>query len=93
MKKLIALLQHTFTLALILWVVVPRAAHAYLDPNIGSSIIQIVIAGLATASYLVKVFWKQISAFFGKLFGKKQPAEKTKDTPKEAAKKSARKDK
>lgn len=76
MKKLIALSQHTFTLALILWMVVPNAAHAYLDPNTGSSIIQIGIASLATGSYLVKVFWKQISGFFKGLFG----GNKTKQT-------------
>ena len=73
MKKTYSFLQHLFTLSLILWTVVPHAAHAYLDPNTGSSIIQIIIAGLATGSYLVKVFWKQIKAFFSKLFkGKKE---------------------
>ncbi len=39
----------------------------YIDPGTGSTVIQVVIAGLATAGYLVKVFWKNIRTFATKI--------------------------
>ena len=46
-------------------------ACAYIDWGTGSFLIQMAIAGLVGASYAVKVFWKQIKAFFARLFGRK----------------------
>ncbi len=45
---------------------------AYLDPGSGSYLIQILIAALLGGGFAIKAFWKQISAFFRKLF--KKPA-------------------
>ncbi len=91
MKRILVFASHLFILSLILWQVVPKPAHAYLDPGMGSSIVQIVIAALATVSYLVKVFWKQISAFFGGIFHKKAkagPESPTKETKQSVQKSS-----
>ena len=34
--------------------------HGYIDPGSGSFILQLLIAGLVSVLYAVKVFWKQI---------------------------------
>ena len=41
-----------------------RDADAYIDPGTGSYILQMLIAGLVGASFALKIFWKQIRAFF-----------------------------
>lgn len=38
--------------------------HAYLDPGSGSFLLQLLIAGLVGAGFLVKTFWRRIIAFF-----------------------------
>ena len=43
-----------------------RKAHAYLDPGTGSYILQILIAGLFGALFMLKVFWGRIVGFFSK---------------------------
>lgn len=49
---------------MILALVFPRSAHAYVDPGTGSYVLQIVIAGIAAASFSLKLFWGRIRAFF-----------------------------
>jgi len=46
------------------------SGHAYLDPGSGSFILQILIAALVGGLFLLKVYWKKISAFFSNLFSK-----------------------
>jgi hypothetical protein len=41
----------------------------YLDPGSGSLIVQAVIAGIAGASYFVKLYFSKIKSFF---FGSKE---------------------
>ena len=43
---------------------VPFSAHAYLDPGTGSFVIQILIAGVATVIFSIKVFWRKIKELF-----------------------------
>ncbi|HLC94212.1 MAG TPA: hypothetical protein VJH96_01440 [Patescibacteria group bacterium] len=40
-----------------------KGAHAYIDPGTGSYLIQIAIGSLLGGLYVVKKFWKSISAF------------------------------
>lgn len=54
----------------------PIKLYAYLDPGSGSYILQILIAGLLSGMYVLKVYWKRIKIFFeenlsGKRNGKK----------------------
>ena len=70
------LLKHFGRLSALLLIVVPVAAHAYIDPGTGSTLIQVVIAAIAAAGYFIKVFWRQIKAFFLGLFGKKPPKDR-----------------
>ena len=46
-------------------------ACAYLDPGTGSYILQLLIAGIASAVLALKIFWEKIAGFFRKVFGKK----------------------
>ncbi|MFQ6112623.1 MAG: hypothetical protein ACE5NG_00895 [bacterium] len=54
----------------------PHMVYAYLDPGTGSYILQILLAGLLGASFLIKTFWKNIKAFFVNLFAKGQKSAK-----------------
>ena len=46
--------------------------RAYLDPGSGSFILQLLLAALLGAAFLVKVYWGKIKAFFGGVFSKKE---------------------
>jgi hypothetical protein len=53
-------------LAVLASLLLVREAHAYLDPGAGSYILQILIASLFGALFVLKVFWGRIVGFFGK---------------------------
>lgn len=54
---------------------------AYLDPGSGSYLIQLLIAALLGGAFVIKAFWRQIVAFFARIFkGKKE--ETTDEQPK-----------
>lgn len=48
---------------------------AYLDPGTGSIIIQVLVAGLFGALFVIKLFWGKIKNLFKKLFSKGNRAE------------------
>ena len=58
---------------------------AYLDPGSGSMLIQIIIAAVLGAGVAVRVFWKNIKAFFtgkkGSDVSKEDPTEIFDDDP------------
>jgi len=39
---------------------------AYIDPGVGSVLIQCLIAGVVGAAFAVKLFWRNIKAFFSR---------------------------
>ena len=41
-------------------------AYAYLDPGLGSIILQGIIAAIAATSLTIKIYWQKIKAFFKK---------------------------
>jgi hypothetical protein len=43
-------------------------AHAYIDPGTGSYIIQLLIAGLLAAAYVLKMYWIKLIGLFRNLF-------------------------
>lgn len=55
---------------LLLVVVAPRTAHAYLDPGTGSLVLQAVTAALFGAMFAIKVYWQRIRSFFSRLRGR-----------------------
>ena len=40
--------------------------QAYLDPGSGSFLIQLLIAGLVGAGFLIKAYWKKIKGLFNR---------------------------
>ena len=46
--------------------------QAYLDPGSGSFLIQLLIAGLVGAGFLIKAYWKKIKGLFSRSDTKKE---------------------
>jgi len=46
-------------------------AYGYLDPGTGSYILQLVIAGVASAVLALKIFWEKVFSFIKSVFGEK----------------------
>ncbi|MBN2391090.1 MAG: hypothetical protein JXR84_10210 [Anaerolineae bacterium] len=65
-KKLLTILA----LATLVYLASPSPVYAYLDPGTGSFIFQLVVAGLAGAAFIVKMYWGKIKTLFAKLFSK-----------------------
>lgn len=59
---------------LILLIITPEPAQAYLDPGSGSFIIQILIAGIVSMAFFIRNFWSQITGFITNLF-KRPPSD------------------
>lgn len=55
-----------FGLTTLAFVLLTGDAHAYIDTSTGSYIIQILLAGLMGIMLTLKVFWRQIKAYFSK---------------------------
>ena len=49
---------------LMVGVLLPRSAHAYLDPGNGSMMVQLLLAGAAGLMVALKMFWRRILTFF-----------------------------
>ncbi|HPA53128.1 MAG TPA: hypothetical protein PLP50_16165 [Thermoanaerobaculia bacterium] len=60
-------------LVLLLLIVVPRPAAAYIDPGTGSLVIQALIAGLVTASVIFRRAFGRVFGGILRLFGRRQP--------------------
>jgi hypothetical protein len=56
MKTLLAVVLISFS----------STAAAYLDPGIGSMILQGLIAGVAVAGFTIKTYWYKLRSLFGK---------------------------
>jgi hypothetical protein len=44
-------------------------AFAYIDPGTGSLVLQMVIAGIFSGLFAIKMFWARIKEQFNKIFG------------------------
>ena len=58
-------------LALLMCLLLPATAFAYLDPGTGSMLLQVILGGIAAVGVALKLFWYKIVAFLGI---KKKPA-------------------
>lgn len=70
-KKKITRLRITIITFVLVSLLFPQNAYAYLDPGTGSLIIQILIAGFLGVSYYIKVNWKKVKNYFAKFFSDK----------------------
>jgi hypothetical protein len=59
-------------LLLLLGLLAPGIAYAYLDPGTGSYIIQLVIGMVLGGLFAVGLFWRRVIAFFRRIFGGKK---------------------
>ena len=66
LKPIVSETSSCALLAVLASLLLVREAHAYLDPGAGSYILQILIAGLFGALFMLKLFWGRIAGFFGK---------------------------
>lgn len=65
-------MKAVFVMIVILFIVSSDEAYAYLDPGTGSYMLQIIIAGIVSVLFSLKMFWRRIVDFFTDLFkGKK----------------------
>ncbi len=55
-----------------------ESAYAYIDPGTGSILLQGLIAGIAAALVVIKLYWYKVKAF---LFGRGQKANSPADSP------------
>jgi hypothetical protein len=49
--------------------------QAYLDPGSGSFLIQLLIAGVVGAGFLIKAYWKKIKGLFNRSEAKEEDDE------------------
>ena len=59
-----------FLAVLFLVLLLPRDAHAYLDPGTGSYVLQMIIAGVLGAAFAIKMSWFRIKRFFTGMFSR-----------------------
>ena len=59
-------------LLVLLHLMFPQQAFAYLDPGTGSYILQLLLAALFGASFAVKIYFKNVKSFIGRIFSKKK---------------------
>ncbi len=59
------MLRFSIILSIFSFFVFPKSAYAYLDPGSGSMILQLLLAGLAGAFVVLKLFWHRVLALFG----------------------------
>jgi hypothetical protein len=55
------------SLPLIALIALPGTAYAYLDPGTGSYLVQLLVAGILGALYLVKIYWNKIRDTFKRI--------------------------
>jgi len=64
-------MAHKIILILVI-LLYPTIAYAYLDPGIGSIIFQAIVAGIAVVGTTIGIYWKKIKEFISKIKTKKQ---------------------
>lgn len=52
-------------LLMLLMVLLPVNAQAYLDPGSGSMLLQVILGGIAALGVALKLYWYKLKALFG----------------------------
>ncbi len=66
MKFLNAFFKQYLLLTMAILVILYDYAWAYIDPSTGSYIIQMLVAGLLGALFVLKTYWRNVKGFFSK---------------------------
>ena len=56
-----------FIACLVLFLIVTQSASAYVDPGLGSYVVQMAIAGVVSALYAMKLFWKKVVSLVSRI--------------------------
>ena len=56
-----------FSFSLGIFVMSTQAAQAYLDPGSGSLLFQVIVGGILSGLFALKLYYKKIKTFFKKL--------------------------
>lgn len=69
-----------FFFSLGFFIISARAAQAYLDPGSGSLLFQIMVGGVLSGAFAIKLYYRKIKIFIKKLSSKsnKEPVENAK---------------
>lgn len=65
-KKQNIIIKDTTFLLIIVFLIFPKPAYAYLDPGTGSFMIQMLIAAVAGFGFVFRSYWKKIISNFKK---------------------------
>lgn len=74
-----------FPVAIVMIIAMTQPAFAYLDPGAGSFMLQMLIAGVMSALFAIKMYWYRLKAWIAGLSGKAPPVqdEQDEDSPAE----------
>lgn len=66
-------MQKTFYLVafLLIFMMHTKSAQAYLDPGSGSLLFQIIVGGILSGLFAIKLYYRKIKSFFKSKFSKK----------------------
>jgi hypothetical protein len=75
MKSKVARVQRArvlrlFGLLMLVSMLAPRSAHAYVDPSTGSILLQVLIAGALGAAFTVRQWWARLATAARRLRGR-----------------------
>jgi len=56
---------------LLLLLAFARPAYGYIDPGTGSFVIQVLVGSALGCLLAIKIFWRRIVGFVGRLFGRR----------------------
>jgi len=59
-------MKSSLAILLLIVLLLPVPAHAYLDAGSGSMVLQLLVAGFAGVLVGIKVFWRRMVAFFSR---------------------------
>lgn len=68
-------------IALIIFIISTKPAHAYLDPGTGSHMLQLMVGGLLGGLFIIKTYWQQIKSSLFKSKSKNINHESDKEQP------------
>ena len=57
-------MKYTFLILTFLLLILVRDSEAYIDPGSGSYVLQLLVASFFAVVFTLKVFWRNIKAFF-----------------------------
>ena len=73
------LYMNMLLLTLLLQLIMSSSASAYIDPGTGSYLFQMLMAGLLSSMFAVKMFWRNIRVYFSRFFSQNNSQKHEKD--------------